>query len=77
MTTYIYETVPGKKSGPTRRFEIRQSMKDPALTAHPETGEPIRRVVTGGYGILKSGQPAPRAAAPSGGHSCGSGCCCH
>jgi len=52
-------------------------MKDDALTTHPETGEAIRRVMTGGYGILKSGRSAPRAAAPAGGHSCGSGCCCH
>ncbi len=77
MTTYIYETVSDKKGGKARRYEIRQSMKDDALTTHPETGEAIRRVVMGGYGILKSGQPAPRAAAPAGGHSCGSGCCCH
>jgi len=77
MTTYIYETVPEKKGESVRHFEIKQSMKDAALTKHPETGEAIRRVVVGGYGILKSGEPAPRAAAPSGGHSCCGGCGCH
>lgn len=77
MTTYVYETIPAKKGEAVRHFEIRQSMKDAALTRHPETGEAIRRVVVGGYGILKSGEPAPRAAAPSGGHSCCGGCGCH
>jgi len=77
MTTYVYETIPKKAGETVRHFEIRQSMKDAALTKHPETGEAIRRVVVGGYGILKSGEPAPRAAAPSGGHSCCGGCGCH
>jgi len=78
MTTYVYETIPGKKGGKVSHFEIKQSMKDNALTKHPETGEAIRRVVLGGYGVLKSGQPAPRVPAPSGGgHCCGSACGCH
>jgi len=29
-------------------------MDDKPLTKHPETGEPIRRVVLGGYGTLSS-----------------------
>ncbi|MEI6070269.1 MAG: zinc ribbon domain-containing protein, partial [Verrucomicrobiae bacterium] len=57
MTTYIYETIPAKKGGSVRHYEIRQSMKDASLVKHPETGEAIRRVVIGGYGILKSGFP--------------------
>ncbi len=78
MTTYVYETIPSKKGEKPRRYEIRQSMKDSALTKHPETGEAIRRVVTGGYGVLKSGSAAPRVAAPSrGGHCCGAACGCH
>lgn len=78
MTTYVYETIPVKKGENVRHFEIKQSMKDNALTKHPETGEAIRRVVLGGYGVLKSGQPAPRVPAPSrGGHCCGSSCGCH
>jgi hypothetical protein len=55
MITYIYETVPraGKKS---RRYELLQSIKDPPLTKHPETGEPIRRC------IVLSPDPFVRAA---------------
>lgn len=78
MTTYVYETIPSKKGEKVRHFEIRQSMKDKALARHPETGEAIRRVVVGGYGILKSGQSAASAPAPTGGgHCCGSACGCH
>jgi len=78
MTTYVYETIPAKKGEKVRHFEIKQSMKDNALTKHPETGEAIRRVVVGGYGVLKSGQQAPRVPAPArGGHCCGSACGCH
>jgi predicted nucleic acid-binding Zn ribbon protein len=75
MATYVYETVPASAEGPVRTYEIRQSMKDDALTTHPETGEPIRRIITGGLGIMTSGKNAG-AAAPSGGHSCGSACGC-
>lgn len=79
MTTYVYETLPEKKGAKVRRYEIRQSMKEAALSRHPETGEAIRRVVSGGYGILKSGSPkAPAPAARRGGRCCGgAGCGCH
>ena len=77
MTTYIYETIPTKKGEKVRHYEVKQSMKENALSKHPETGESIRRVVVGGYGILKSGKPAPQAASASGGHCCGSACGCH
>jgi predicted nucleic acid-binding Zn ribbon protein len=44
MPTYVYEIL--KKDGtPTGKcFEHVQSMKEDALTKHPETGEPVRRV---------------------------------
>jgi len=72
MPTYVYETTGASK----RRFEVRQSMKDPALTHDPETGEPVRRVISGGYGIMQ--KALAQAPTPSrGGHSCGSGCGCH
>lgn len=76
MAVYVYETIPSREGDPVRSYEIRQSMKDAALHKHPETGEPIRRVITGGLGVMTSskGGPAPRPA--SGGH-CGSGCGCH
>jgi predicted nucleic acid-binding Zn ribbon protein len=77
MAVYVYETIPDREGGTVRTYEIRQSMKDTALTTHPETGEPIRRVITGGLGIMTSskGGPAPRPA--SGGACCGGGCGCH
>jgi len=69
MPIYVYETV----KRPARRYEIKQSMKDAALSVHPETGEEIRRVITGGYGYMAKGNAAP---APSS-HCCGSSCGCH
>ena len=77
MAVYVYETIPSKDGESVRTYEIRQSMKDAALTKHPETGEPIRRVITGGLGVMTSskGAPAPRPA--SGGYGCGAGCGCH
>jgi predicted nucleic acid-binding Zn ribbon protein len=44
MPTYVYETLDKKGNGTGRTFEVFQSMKDPALTRHPETGQPVRRV---------------------------------
>jgi len=71
MPTYVYETTGATK----RRFEVRQSMKDAALTHDPETGEPVRRVISGGYGIMQKG--SAQAQSSGGGGSCGSGCGCH
>ncbi|MEX1118771.1 MAG: hypothetical protein WEB60_08250 [Terrimicrobiaceae bacterium] len=73
MTTYVYETLTAKKGEKPKHFEIRQSMKDAPLTKHPETGEAIKRVILGGYGLLEKGKSAPSA--PKGG--CGTGCGCH
>lgn len=43
MPIYVYECIkPDGSSG--ERFEIQQSMKDDALTEHPDSGEPVRRV---------------------------------
>jgi hypothetical protein len=47
MPTYVYETLPAKGK-PAKRFEIWQSIKDAAFTKHPATGEPVRRIITGG-----------------------------
>lgn len=70
MTTYVYETVPANPGAETRRFELRQSMHDAPLTKHPETGEPVRRVIAGGYGVItqKAAPPPP---------PCGGQCACH
>lgn len=54
MPTYIYETIPAKKGATPKRYEIKQSIKDSAYTRHPETGEPIKRVIAGGIGVITS-----------------------
>jgi hypothetical protein len=43
MPLYVYEVVLPDGSG-GEQFEVLQSMSEAALTAHPETGEPVRRV---------------------------------
>lgn len=53
MPTYVYETTDPKK--PKRRFEIKQSMKDKPLRKDPKTGEPVRRVISGGFGVKVTG----------------------
>ena len=70
MPTYTYETTGADK--PVRRFEVVQSMKDEPLRFDPETGEPVKRIITGGMGVLVPGS----SAGPSVG-SCGSHCGCH
>lgn len=50
MATYVYETIPSKKGQKPRRFEVQQSMKDDPLTKDPKTGEPCKRVISGGSG---------------------------
>ena len=60
MPTYIYETI----SAAPERFEIRQGFNDPMLTAHPETGEPVRRVISGGLAILANGHATPDGPEP-------------
>jgi hypothetical protein len=44
MPTYVYEVIDKDGNGTGDFFECVQSMKEAALTAHPETGEPVRRV---------------------------------
>ena len=43
MPLYVYEVVLPDGSG-GEQFEVLQKMSDAALTRHPETGEPVRRV---------------------------------
>lgn len=40
MPTYVYKNL---KTGDT--FEVHQRITEPALTEHPETGDPVKRVV--------------------------------
>lgn len=59
MPTYVYEIL-DKHGNPTgRTFEHVQPMKDDALSTHPETGEPVRRVpqipnIAGKWSDMKS-----------------------
>ncbi len=75
MATYVYETIPRQPGDAPRRFEMIQSMKDAPLSRHPDTGEPVRRVISGGYGLMgvseKTPVNSPAAAA------CAPGCACH
>jgi len=72
VTTYVYETIPQKKGERPKRFEVRQSMKDDALTEHPETGVPVKRVPMGGFGLMGV-STEPSAQNSCSGPSCG--CC--
>ena len=55
MATYIYETVPKNPKAQPRRFEVQLKMTEPALKVDPTTGEPVRRVITGGSGNIYRG----------------------
>jgi len=82
MPTYVYETIPASADEEPQRFQLRQSMSEPALTTHPESGVPVRRVITGGAGIFSSTGATERSAtttrvsAGGGGLDCGFGCDC-
>ena len=43
MPTYVYEVI-NQDGTPGERFEVVERMTDEALTKHPETGQPVRRV---------------------------------
>ncbi len=74
MATYLYETIPPHSAETPRRFEVVQSMKDAPLTRHPDSGEPVRRVITGGFGFMGVGEKAGSTPAPA---ACSPGCACH
>jgi len=76
MATYVYETIPRQPGAAPRRFEIVQSMKDAPLQRHPDTGEPVRRVISGGYGVMNK-QPTATFPPASPAASCAPGCACH
>jgi predicted nucleic acid-binding Zn ribbon protein len=71
MPTYVYETIPAKSGGKIEQFEVQQSMKDAPLKKHPETGQPVRRLISGGYGYVSR-----QGSSANDGHSCGHGCGC-
>lgn len=55
MPTYVYETVPDAAETEPRRFEVFQRMSDAPLTVDPDSGLPVRRLVTGGIGLHLKG----------------------
>ena len=70
MPTYVYETL----GDPPRQFELWQGMNEKPLKKHLTTGEPVRRVISGGLGlIVKGDSPAFDCGAPGG--CCGGGAC--
>jgi predicted nucleic acid-binding Zn ribbon protein len=74
MPVYVYETIPQSNTDFPQTFELRQSMSEPCLTAHPDTGAPVRRVLSGGLATFTG---AGASTAPMrGGGGCGSGCGC-
>lgn len=48
MPTYVYEVI-GDSPRAGQTFEVYQSIKDEALQRHPETGDPVRRVIQPPY----------------------------
>lgn len=49
MPTYKYK----REDGTT--FEVRQSIKDDALEKCPDTGQKVKRVISGGGGVVYKG----------------------
>lgn len=74
MPTYLYETVPGQPEETIERFEVKQSFSDAPLTTHPATGAPVRRVISGGIGLMtKSEKSLPEPGPGCGPATCGCG----
>ena len=44
MPTYVYQVM-REDGSEGETFEVFQKMADPPLTTHPQTGEPVRRVI--------------------------------
>lgn len=72
MPTYTYETVPERDGDAVERFELRQGFDDEPLSTHPRTGAPVRRVISGGMGVMTRGGEADL---PDPGAGCGPGSC--
>ncbi len=80
MPVYIYETIPSVQGEQPVRFEVRQSMSDEPLATHPESGKPVRRVLSGGLVMFTNGIGGDACAVPSDSTlpsmGCGAGGCC-
>lgn len=51
MPVYVYRTLP-EDGSPSERFEVVHAMDAPPLTHHPETGVPVKRIITA-VGVLR------------------------
>jgi predicted nucleic acid-binding Zn ribbon protein len=67
MPIYVYETTDDTK--PLRRIEIKQRFQDAPLRVDPETGEALRRVISGGYDVLVRGGSIGPSVGSCGSHS--------
>lgn len=74
MPIYEYETLPAEGRAPIR-FEVRQRMSDPPLERHPETGEPVQRVMSAAFVCGASSSSSASAAPACDIGSCGTGAC--
>lgn len=69
MPTYIYESI-SPTPGAAERFEVRQGFDEPALTVHPKTGAPVRRVISGGLAVIPNSSSSDVSQ-----HGCGPATC--
>ena len=58
MPTYVYETIPQSADEVPVRFEVRQGMNDAKLTEQPDSGKPVRRLVSGGFTMFRVESPS-------------------
>lgn len=58
MPTYVYVTIPQTVDEAAVHFEMRQGINDPKLTHQPGTGIPVRRLISGGFMMLKDVAPS-------------------
>ena len=52
MPTYLYETIATRPDQAVDQFEVKQSFSEEPLQVHPTTGAPVRRVISGGLGLM-------------------------
>lgn len=74
MPTYLYETIPKRPDEAVDQFELKQSFSEAPLSVHPTTGAPVRRVISGGIGLVtKSENSLPEPGPGCGPANCGCG----
>ena len=67
MPTYVYKTTDATK--PVPRFEVNEAFTTSQLHVDPETGEAVRRVISGAYGVVIRGGSTGPSIASCGSHS--------